>query len=105
MDSWLRVVKLFVVLGGVLLVVGTVVLGTLLVQRAMGQRERAPAALGAAALVADLPLPAGSRIEQVALDGPRLLLLLRGPQQQQYLALVNAATGERQALLRVVAEP
>lgn len=98
----MRVLKLFVVLGGVALVVGTVALGWLLVQRAVSRPDRVPAP--AAQLAADLPLPVGSRIEQVVLDGPRLLLLLRGPEQQQYLALVNAATGERQALLRVVPE-
>lgn len=84
-----------------MLVVGTIALGWLLLQRAATLEGRPPAA----AVVADLPLPAGSRIEQVALDGSRLLLLVRGPQQQEYLAVVNATTGQRQALLRVVPEP
>jgi hypothetical protein len=104
MESWLKLVKAFVVLGGIVLVFGTVALGWLLVQRATGPRDR-PAAAPPAALAGDVPVPAGSRVEQVALDGSRILLLLRGPDQQQYLALVNAATGERQALLRVAPEP
>ncbi len=51
-----------------------------------------------------LALPAGLRVEQASLDGRAALLLLQGPDQQQYLALVNPTTGERLSLLRVTPE-
>jgi hypothetical protein len=52
----------------------------------------------------DLQLPEGLRIEQATFDGRHAVLLLRGPDQQQYLALVNPSTGERLSLLRITAE-
>ncbi|MFO1067964.1 MAG: hypothetical protein U1E14_05495 [Geminicoccaceae bacterium] len=101
MESWIRALKIFVVVGGVVLVLGTGLLFWLLVQRNAAERA---AARDTATAVAELALPAGSRIEQVDLDGSRMALLLRGADQQQYLALVNPATGERLSLLRVVPE-
>ncbi len=90
-----------------MLVLGTATLVWLLVQRQQAQ-ERAQALstpASAADAVIDLALPAGLRIEQASLDGRHALLLLRGPDQQQYLALVNPATGERLSLLRVGEAP
>ena len=101
MESWIRALKIFVVVGGIVLVVGTATLVWLLVQR---QQERAalrPVGMG---VVADLRLPAGTRVERAEFDGGRLLLTLRGADEQQYLALVNPASGERLSLLRIVPE-
>jgi hypothetical protein len=102
MDSWIRALKIFCVVGGVVLVVGTATLVWLLVQRREAQQAADPPSAQAAML--DLPLPEGLRIEQATFDGRHAVLLLRGPDQQQYLALVNPSTGERLSLLRITAE-
>lgn len=86
-----------------MLVLGTATLVWLLVQRQQAQEAAAPATPATAAM-GDLVLPAGLRVEQASLDGRHVLLLLRGPDQQQYLAVVNSTTGERLSLLRIVAE-
>jgi hypothetical protein len=99
-SSYLRALKVFVVVAGLVLVLGTAALAWLLIRR-HDQEAARPARVPA---MVDLPLPAGARIEQVVADGPRLLLLLRGPEEQQYLALVNPATGERLGLIRLVPE-
>jgi hypothetical protein len=49
----------------------------------------------------ELPLPAHARIVDMRLDGRAALLLLRTDDRQEYLALVDAATGERRSLLRI----
>ncbi len=86
-----------------MLVVGTATLVWLLVQRQQAQEQaEAPAAADGPV---DLVLPVGLRIEQASLDGRHALLLLRGPDEQQYLALVNPATGERLSLLRITGAP
>ena len=101
MEAYLRALKVFVVVAGVVLLVGTTVLVWLLLQRP--PRDAAPRG-APAPILAELPLPAGARIEQMVLDGPRLVLLIRAEQEQQYLALVNPATGERLSLVRIAPE-
>ena len=101
MDSWIRALKIFCVVAGVVLVLGTATLVWLLVQRQQAREAAAPQPPTAGAM-GELALPDGLRIEQASLDGSRALLLLRGPDQQQYLALVNPTTGERLSLLRIV---
>ena len=103
MDSWIRALKIFCIVGGVALVLGTATLIWLLMQRHQA-RQTAAVQPPAVAAMLDLALPEGLRIEQASFDGRHALLLLQGPDQQQYLALVNPATGERLSLLRVVAE-
>jgi hypothetical protein len=98
MDSWIRALKIFVVVGAIVLVIGTATLVWLLVQRQQAREASAPSV----GLIADLPLPAGSRIERMEVVGARVLLQLRAADQQQYLSLVNPATGERISLLRIV---
>ena len=46
-------------------------------------------------------LPAGARIEQVVVDGRRLVLLGSDEAGEQFLAVVDPVTGERLSLLRV----
>ena len=88
-------------LGGVVLVLGTATLIWLVIQR-QTSRVAAPPAPTPASAPGDLALPAGSRVEAVDLDGGHLVLLLRDAQDQQYLALIDMATGRRQQLLRIV---
>ena len=99
MDNISSLLKAFVIAGGIALVAGTIVLVALLVMRA-GDRgpigEQAPQILR---------LPAGARIEQVVVDGRRLVLLGLVGAGAPFLAVVDPVTGERLSLLRVQPEP
>lgn len=99
MDNVSSVLKAFVIAGGIALLAGTILLVVLLMLRLGGGDAAAPAAVAGA--VVDLALPAGARIEQMVVDGSRLVLLAADPDGRQYLAVVNGATGERLSLIRV----
>lgn len=94
MDNIPIALKVFVIVGGIVLVAGTILLAVLLVMGA-----------GSGAIVQQAPqallLPAGARIEQVVVDGERLVLLGTDGAGVQFLAVVDPATGERLSLLRV----
>ena len=95
MDNIPSVLKAFVIAAGVVLVAGTILLAVLIALRAgEGGRivQQAPQAL---------LLPAGARIEQVVVDGRRLVLLGTDQAGEQFLALIDPVTGERLSLLRV----
>ena len=95
MDNIPSVLKAFVIAGGIVLVAGTILLAVLIALRA-GESGRivqqAPQAL---------LLPAGARIEQVVVDGRRLVLLGTDQAGMQFLAVIDPVTGERLSLLRV----
>jgi hypothetical protein len=94
-DNIPSILKAFVIAGGVALVAGTILLAILIVTRARddaGFVQRAPQALH---------LPAGARIEQVVVDGRRLVLLGTDGAGAQFLAVVDPATGERLSLLHI----
>jgi hypothetical protein len=94
-DNIPSALKVFVIAGGVVLVAGTILLAVLIALRAgaddpiVRQTPRA------------LLLPAGARIEQVVVDGRRLVLLGSDGTGGQFLAVVDPVTGERLSLLRV----
>lgn len=95
MDNIPSILKAFVIAGGMVLVAGTIVLAVLIVTRARDDGpivQRAPQALR---------LPTGARIEQVVVDGRRLVLLGTDGAGTQFLAVVDPATGERLSLLRI----
>jgi hypothetical protein len=94
-DNIPNVLKVFVIAGGMALLAGTILLGVLIVTRARDDGpivQQAPQAL---------PLPVGARIEQVVVDGRRLVLLGTDGTGAQFLAVIDPATGERLSLLRV----
>jgi Family of unknown function (DUF6476) len=97
-DNISSLLKGFVIAGGIALVAGTMVLVTLLVMRA---GDRQPVVQQAPQV---LRLPAGARIEQVVVDGRRLVLLGLDGAGRQFLAVVDPVTGERLSLLRVQPE-
>jgi hypothetical protein len=104
-DNVPSLLKAFVIGGGILLVAGTILL-VVLIALGVGQDPRpAPAAPVAATGPVDLALPAGARIVQMSSDGDRLLLLAEDEAGLQFLAVVDALTGERLSLIRVRAEP
>jgi hypothetical protein len=87
-----------VIAGGIALVAGTLLLAVLIVARARDDGaivQRDPQTLR---------LPAGARIEQVVVDGRRLVVLGTDGAGTQFLAVVDPATGERLSLLRVQPE-
>jgi hypothetical protein len=94
-DNIPSILKVFVIAGGMALVAGTILLAVLIVTRARDDAalvQRAPQALH---------LPVGARIEQVVVDGRRLVLLGTDGAGAQFLAVVDPATGERLSLLRI----
>ncbi len=108
-DPWVRALKLFVVIAGVVILAGTAALAWLL---ATGAGRGAPPGAEApparpkppAPVTADLPLPAGTAIVDLQVDGERIVLLLRSRDGHDYLAVVDPTTGSRRALLRIVPE-
>jgi hypothetical protein len=114
LDRLLDLVKVFVVVSGILIILGTVTLVWLIASRepdpepvAVSEPSDAPApeaALPATEHVGEVAMPAGSVVIETRLDGDRALLLLRGAEGEDYLALVELATGRRLSLLRLVPE-
>jgi|DewCreStandDraft_4_1066084.scaffolds.fasta_scaffold00035_225 hypothetical protein len=117
-DPWVRALKVFVIVAAVVILAGS---GTLLWLLATGVGRDAPASAAPAAaptpaspapatatppppVLADLPLPAGAAILDLVSEQDRIVLLLRTPGGQDYLAVIDAATGTRRALLRIVPE-
>lgn len=98
MDNIPSILKAFVIAGGMALVAGTILLAVLIVSRARDDGaivQRDPQTLR---------LPAGARIDQVVVDGRRLVVLGTDGAGAQFLAVVDPATGERLSLLRVQPE-
>jgi hypothetical protein len=94
-DNIPSALKVFVVAGAIVLAAGTILLTVLIALRAGADdpiAQRAPQALF---------LPAGARIEQVVVDGRRLVLLGSDKSGEQFLAVIDPVTGERLSLLRV----
>jgi hypothetical protein len=97
-DNISTLLKAFVIGAGIVLVAGTILLVVLIATRAGNDAsvtQQAPQALH---------LPAGARIEQVVIDGRRLVLLGVDGAGAQFVAVVDPATGERLSLLRVQPE-
>lgn len=98
------VLKGFVILGGVLIVVGMIVLVIMIIIRGATTTGDAPKPGVTPAGPVDLALPSGVRISQVLADGRRLVLVGEGDDGQQYIAVVDADSGERKTLIRVTSE-
>jgi hypothetical protein len=96
--------KAFVVGGGVVLVIGTIVLVVLLVLRATGGGIAEVEPVRGVLMPQELMLPAGARIQQVVPDGRRVILLGVDGAGAQFLAVVDPASGERLSLIRIRAE-
>ena len=95
MDNITGALKAFVIVGGIVLVAGTILLAALIALRGGEDDQRVQQSPQA------LLLPAGARIEQVVIDGRRLVLLGTDEAGAQFLAVVDPMTGERLSLLRV----
>ncbi|MDX6751059.1 hypothetical protein SH611_14665 [Geminicoccaceae bacterium 1502E] len=78
-------------------------------EQTVGSSDAAPARLAGLPpqgepVTADLPLPEGAMVVDMRSEGGRVVLLLRAAAGEEYIAVVDAATGERRLLLRLVAE-
>lgn len=94
--------KAFVIFSGVALLIGAIALAVMIMLRAAG--DQAPSQVTATAGPVDLELPAGVSIGQVVVDGKRLVLLGEGRDGRQYIAVVDADTGVRKTLIRLMPE-
>lgn len=98
MEGWLRAVKAFVVIAGVLIVLGTGTLVALLVART-----------GPRAVSLEEPrrvaLPAGLRLVRASATGDRVLLELVDEHDRPHLLLVDAATGTPVGYLMLAPTP
>jgi hypothetical protein len=103
-DSLLKALKIFVVVGAVVIVGGTATLIWLLVKRGTSMAvATAPAA--APQEPGTIALPPGAEVSQIAAAGPELLLLGRTPGEGQFLLVVDAKSGATRRLLRLVPAP
>lgn len=114
LDPWLRALRAFVIIAGIAIVAGVGIVIWAVATRSGTATPPAPAVQvptaalpavpppPAAPVIADLHLPHGAAIIDLRAQGDRIILLLRGVDDQDYLAVVDAATGERRMLLRVV---
>jgi hypothetical protein len=89
----------FVVVSGVVIVVGTATLIWLVVKRGANVATTAPAA--PAGEPGTVGLPPGGEVTQLAVSGSRLVLLGRAPGEGQFVLVVDLASGERRRLFRL----
>jgi acyl-CoA-binding protein len=97
------VLKAFVIVSGIMLLIGAILLALLIMFKAAddgnGTESLAPK------VPVDLALPTGAKIKQMEIDGKRLVLLAQDDAGQQYVAVVDALSGERLSLIRVTPSP
>ncbi|MGH6914613.1 MAG: hypothetical protein ACREH3_13015 [Geminicoccales bacterium] len=105
MDNVSSLLKAFVIAGGIALLGGSVLLVVLIAMRAGQDPESARPAPAVTVGPVELALPAGARIVQMSTDGDRLVLLAENQAGHQFLAVVDALTGERLSLIRIRAGP
>jgi hypothetical protein len=98
-DSLLRAVKLFVVVGGVLIIAGTATLITMLVERGTRLADAPPPA----AAPAGVTIPTGGEVISASLSGRDLVLLGRAP-EGQFVLVIDPASGARRGLLWLAPE-
>ena len=92
--------KAFVILGGIGLLVGIIALAVMIMLRA--GNDQAPDQVDAPAAPVDLALPAGVRVTEVVVDGKRMVLLGEDEGGQQFIAVVDAESGARRNLIRLI---
>ena len=85
LGSFVRYVKIFNVVAGILLVGGTIVLAATLVSRATGG--------GSGEARTRVALPLAAELVDAALDGDRVLLTLQDAEGSTYLLIVDSDDG------------
>jgi hypothetical protein len=97
-DSLVKALKIFVVVAGLLIVVGTTALVWVIVQ---GGRNVASLPSRTATTLA---LPDAARIEQSLAAGNQLVLLGTVPDNRRFLVIIDLTSGRRRHLLWLVPE-
>lgn len=95
------VLKAFVITSGVILLIGVILLAVMIMLKASRDVEDSEAVDLPSAPI-DLALPEGARVDQVIANGKRLVLLAEDADGGQYLAVVDALSGERLSLMRII---
>jgi hypothetical protein len=99
-SPFFKLLKVFVVVSGVAIILGTVTLIWLLATR--GESEPDPGTAAQRVVAAEgIPLPPGAEVSQATLSGSRLVLLGRIPGEGQFVAVVDVGRGELVRLLRL----
>ena len=101
MEPWLKVLKVYVVVAGVLLLVGAAVFVYLLMERR--EADRAAEAVRQTGPAQAVSVPPGARVVDLRFEQGRALTLLEDEAGKSYLMLVDLASGRRIGL--VVLEP
>jgi hypothetical protein len=106
-DALRGALKAFVIIAGVAIVVGTGTLIWVIVHRATSAPEEPQAAVEIRPTFSatELQVPAGARIIDMRLNESRLVVHLTTPDEQEYIAVVDLATGRRLGLMRLVQQP
>lgn len=90
----MRSLKILVIVLGVMLVVGFVALVVVIAHR-VANRQPAPPSPSAPFLAQALELPAGARIETIAVGPDRVVLHLLFPDGAREIVIVDLASGRR----------
>ena len=97
MEPWLKVLKVFVVVAGLVLLVGTTAFVYLVLDKRTADRA------GAAARQSGPPepiiIPPDSQVVDLRLEQGRALVMLRDAAGRNYLLLVDVAAGRRLGLV------
>jgi len=93
------VLKAFVIVSGIMLLIGAILLAIMIMFKAADNESSAD--IDAQQAPVDLDLPAGAKVNQMVVDGKRLVLLAEDDAGQQYLAVVEALSGKRLSLIRI----
>ncbi|MFW5835256.1 MAG: hypothetical protein ACOCYE_14280 [Pseudomonadota bacterium] len=101
MEPWLKVLKLFVVVAGVVLLIGTTAFVYLFLEKR--ETDRLAAAARETAPAEAIAVPAGARVVDLRFEQGRTLAMLTADDGRTYLMLVDVASGRRLGL--VVLEP
>ena len=103
----MRALKILVIVLGVLLVGGFVTLVVVIAGR-IGQRQTAPSSAPAASLpfaASPIELPAGARIETLAVGSDRIVLNLALPDGNRELVIIDLVSGRRLGAVPLRAAP
>ncbi len=103
-DSLLKALKIFVVVGAVVIVLGTATLISLLVKRAGSDGAGTRSAGTPAASLVSVALPPGAEVIQMSIAGSQLYLLGRSPAEGQFIIVVDQTSGERKRLFHLTPE-
>ncbi len=96
-ELWLRALKIFVVVTGIVLILGTSAFIYLFLNKR--ESDRAEAEVRRFGPATPVEVPDGATIREVLLENGRALVTLRGADDRDYLLYVDLSSGERIGLV------